>query len=231
MMTMRTTAQCLCLNIALATLSCGGSAALAQRAEPETTSTPRANATSSGPTLIELQTRLKRAQSDGELEPAVKQRVVELYQSAIERIEIAGEEAAKAKAFTERTASVPEKLRQAKERLAKAPEQSTLTVANALAAAGGDVEKLEQMLSDRRKLIDDPEKGLQARVTSIEKELAAQMPRLQEIAADLAEVEERLSTLEDELTAAAPPDEPREVTHARQSLLLGRCARRKNVPL
>ncbi len=176
----------------------------------------------SGPTLSELQTRLKRAQSDGELEPAVKQQVIELYQSAIERIEIAGEEAAKAKAFTERLASVTDKLRVAKERLSATPEKTTLTVAEALAAAGDDVEKLERMLGDRRKVIDDPEKGLQARATAIDKELGAQMPRLEEIARDLAEIEERLTTIEDALEAAAPPDEPREVTHARQSLLMTR---------
>ena len=179
-------------------------------------------ATSSGPTLSELQTRLKRAQSDGELEPAVKQQVIELYQSAIERIEIAGEEAAKSKAFTERMNSVGEKLRLAKARLAATPERTTLTAAEALAAAGDDVEKLERMLSDRRKVIEDPEKGLQQRATAIDKELGAQMPRLEEIARDLAEIEERLTTIEDELEAAAPPDEPREVTHARQSLLMTR---------
>lgn len=181
-----------------------------------------AGAASSGPTLIELQTRLKRAQSDGELEPAVKLQVIELYQSAIERIEIAGEEAAKARAFTERLASVTDKLRVAKERLAATPEKTALTIGEVLAAAGDDVEKLERMLSDRRKVIDDPEKGLQTRATSIDKELGAQMPRLEEIARDLAEIEERLTTIDDELEAAAPPDEPREVTHARQSLLMTR---------
>ncbi len=176
----------------------------------------------SGPTLIELQTRLKRAQSDGELEPAVKQQVVELFQSAIERIEIAGEEAAKSKLFAERMNSVGEKLRQAKARLVAMPERTTLTVAEASAAAGDDVEKLERMLKERRKVIDDPEKGLQARATAIDKELGAQMPRLQEIARELAEVEERVGTIEEELETAAPPDESREVTHARQSLLLTR---------
>ena len=139
--------------------------------------------------MIELQTRLKRAQSDGELEPAVKQQVVELYQSAIERIEIAGEEAAKSKLFAERLNSVGEKLRQAKARLAAMPERTTLTVAEASAAAGDDVEKLERMLEERQKVIDDPEKGLQPRATAIDKELGAQMPRLEEIARDLAEVE------------------------------------------
>ena len=175
-----------------------------------------------GPTLIELQTRLKRAQSDGELEPAVKQQVVELYQSALERIAIADEEAAKSKLFAERLNSVGEKLRQAKARLAAMPERTTLTVAEASAAAGDDVEKLERMLEERRKVIDDPEKGLQPRATAIDKELGAQMPRLEEIARDLAEVEERVATIEEELETVAPPDESREVTHARQSLLLTR---------
>ena len=40
----------------------------------------------SGPTLSELQTRLKRAQSDGELEPAVKQQVIELSTALLELV-------------------------------------------------------------------------------------------------------------------------------------------------
>ena len=175
-----------------------------------------------GPTLVELQTRLKRAQSDVELEPALKQKVVALYQTAIERIEIANEEAAKSKTFLQRMESVADELRQTRVRLTSLPGQTTLTVAEVSAAAGDDLDKLDRMLEEHRKQIDDPEQGLRAKLTAVEKELGARMSRLEEIAKELAEVDERLSLIEGELDAPVPNDEPRELTHARQTLLLTR---------
>ena len=175
-----------------------------------------------GPTLVELQTRLKRAQSDVELESMLKQKVVALYQAAIERVEIADEETAKTKTFLQRMDSVADELRQTKVRLASQPDQMTLTVAEVSAAAGDDLDKLARMLEERRKQLDDPERGLRAKVTAADKLLGSRMSRLEEIAKELAEVEERLATIQEELDAPVPNDEPRELTHARQTLLLTR---------
>ena len=175
-----------------------------------------------GPTLVELQTRLKRAQADVELEPMLKQKVVELYQAAIERLEIADEATAKTKTFRQHMDTVADELRQTKVRLASLPEQTTLSVAEVSAMAGDDLDKLDRMLEERRKQLDDPEKGLRAKVAAVEKELGARMSRLEEITKELAEVDERLGKIEEELDAPVPNDEPRELTHARQTLLLTR---------
>jgi len=198
-------------GVAIAALLALFGSALAQTGTPAT-----------GPTLVELQTRLKRAQSDVELEPMSKQKVIALYQAAIERIEIADEETAKSKMFLQRMETVADELRQTKVRLASQPDQTTLTVAEASAAAGDDLDKLDRMLEERRKQLDDPEKGLRVKVAAVEKELGSRMSRLEEIAKELAEVDERLATIQEELDAPVPNAELRELTHARQTLLLTR---------
>ncbi|MBC8114826.1 MAG: hypothetical protein H7062_10640, partial [Candidatus Saccharimonas sp.] len=170
-----------------------------------------------GPTLAELQTRLKHAQSETELEPKLKQDVVELYQAAIERIEIADEATVTAKSFLQRMNSVPEDLRQSKAKLASLPAQPLLSV-----APDEEVDKLERMLDERQKQLDDPEHGLRVNATVAEKELGARMSRLEEIANELAEIDERLGKIQEELDAPVPNDEPRELTRARQMLLLTR---------
>ena len=174
----------------------------------------QSDAPSAGPTLAELQTRLKHAQSETELEPKLKQDVIELYQAAIERIEIANEATVTTKSFLQRMNSVADGLRQATLKLASFPEQPTVSIAEDDA-----IDKLERLLDERQQEIDDPESGLRAKAVSIEKELGARMPRLEEIAGDLAEIDERLKKIQEEIDAPVPDDEPRELTHARQMLL------------
>ncbi len=179
--------------------------------------TAQTSSSSSGPTLAELKTRLKHAQSETELEPKLKQDVIELYQAAVERLEIADEATVKAKAFLQRLNTLGDELNHAKARLAALPSQTDLTIADE-----DDIDKLERMLEARQKQLDEPEKGLRARAAAAEAELSKRMSRLEEIAKELAEVEERLGEIQKELDAPAPADEPRELTHARQSLLMTR---------
>ncbi len=174
-------------------------------------------APAAGPTLAELQLRLKHAQSETDLEPKLKQDVVELYQAAIERIEIADEATLIAKAFLQRMNSVAEDLRRTKEGLASLPAQPQLTIAPA-----EEIDTLERLLGERQKQLGAPELGLRAIATAAEKEFGARMPRLEEIAGELAEIDDRLGKIQQELDAPVPEDEPRELTHARQMLLLTR---------
>ena len=174
-------------------------------------------APSAGPTLAELQTRLKHAQSETELEAKLKQDVVRLYQAAIERIEIADEATVTAKSFLQRMNSVADELRQTKAKLASLTAQSLLSV-----APEEEVDKLERLLDERQKQLDDPEHGLRVKATAAEKELGARMSRLEEIAKELAEIDERLAKIQEEFDAPVPDDEPRELTRARQMLLLTR---------
>src|SRR6188768_406474 len=75
-----------------------------------------------GLTLAELQMRLKRAQSETELEPKLKQEVIETYQAALERLEIANEAADTAKVYLDRIQTIPEELARVREKLSQLPE-------------------------------------------------------------------------------------------------------------
>jgi len=177
----------------------------------------QSDAASTGPTLAELQTRLKHAQTETELEPKLKQDVVELYQAAIERIEIANEATATTKSFLQRLNTVAADLRRAKELLASTSAQPELTI-----GAEHETEKLERMLDEQQQQLDDSEQGLRAKAAAAEKELSARMPRLKAIANERMEIDERLDKIQEELDAPVPSDEPRELSHARQMLLLTR---------
>ncbi|MDB5346087.1 MAG: mechanosensitive ion channel [Schlesneria sp.] len=165
-------------------------------------------------TLADLQMRLKHAQSEIELAPKVKQTVIETYQSAIERFEIADEAAVAAKSYLQRMNTVAEDLQQAKLMLATLPDAPSLTV-----SATDDIVSLERQLTERRQQIDDPEHGLRATAETIKRQLASRKTRLEEITHELAEIDERLTSIQDALDASPPQDQPRELTAALDTLL------------
>ncbi len=165
-------------------------------------------------TLAELQMRLKHAQSETDLPLKVKKSVIETYQSAIERFEIADEAAVAAKSYLQRMNTVAGDLEQAKLKLAALPDAPLLTV-----SATEDVDILERQLAERRQHIDDPEHGLRANAEAIKRQLAARKTRLEEITHELAEIDERLTSIQEEIDAPPPQDQPRELTAALETLL------------
>ena len=182
-------------------LSMGG--ALAQTGAP-----------AAGPTLADLQTRLKHAQSETELDPQVKQEVIETYQAAIERLEIADEATLKTRQFQQRLTSVPDELRRVRSKLDLLPGQPTLAV-----AMEDDLDTLERKLGERRRQIEEPETGLRGRLDAHKKELMERKSRLEEITRDLAELDERLAGIQELMDEPVPDNQPRELTNAIQSLL------------
>lgn len=165
-------------------------------------------------TLPELQMRLKHAQSETELEPKVKQKVIETYQSAIERFEIADEATKAAKSFLQQMNTVADDLQRAKDKLAELPDAPAVT-----SSSTDDVDALERQLEERRKRIEDPEHGLRAQAESLKKQLAGRKNRIEEISHELAEIDERLAMIQQEMEAPVPEDQPRELTMALQTLL------------
>jgi len=164
-------------------------------------------------TLEELQTRLKRAQSETELEPMVKQEVVETYQAALERFEIATEATETARRFQDQLQAVEQDLGKVREKLAELPEQATPVIAPDL-----DLVTLERTLAERRTLIEEPERGLRKRVEDAGRLVAQRKTRLEEIARDLAEIDMRLASIQELIDAPVPADQPRELTVANQTL-------------
>lgn len=135
----------------------------------------------SPPTLAELQTRLKHAQSETELEPKLKQEVIDTYQAAIERYEISTEASKTAMMFVQRLSSVPLDLQKAQQKLLSLPEHTTFEVPPDI-----DFDALGHLLAERRDAIDEPDRGLRARVELAQKEITARKSRLEEIARNLA---------------------------------------------
>ena len=167
-----------------------------------------------GPTVAELQTRLKHAQSETELDPTVKREVIEAYQSAIERLEIADEASLKTKHFQQRITSVPDELRRVMQKLDLLPGQPTFTV-----SAADDIDTLERKLDERRRQIEEHDTGLRGRLDALKKELMSRKSRLEEITRDLAELDERLDGIQKLMDEPVPDHQPRELTNAIQSLL------------
>lgn len=167
-----------------------------------------------GPTLEDLQTRLKQSQSETELEPQLKQEVIDTYQAAIERLEIASEAAATAESFHQRLGSVPEQLQLAQQALALLPEQLVEQIAPDEA-----IDSLERRWTERRAQIDEPERGLRASVEALTKTLSARKSRVEEIARDLMEIDERMESIQELMDAPIPEGQPRELTNAIQALL------------
>lgn len=165
-------------------------------------------------TLAELQMRLKHAQSETELEPKVKQSVVEAYQAAIERFEIADEAAMTAKSYLQRMNTAADDLQQAKLKLAELPDAPTLTISST-----DEIGVLERQLTEHRQRIDDPEHGLRVSAEAIKKQLAARKTRLEEITHELAEIDERLTAIQEAIDAPSPEDQQRELTIALETLL------------
>lgn len=173
-----------------------------------------------GLTLSELQTRLKHAQSETELDPKLKQQVIETYQAAIERLEIADEATSGARSFLQRVNSIPDDMHQVQQKLVEVSQNPAISE-----APDEEIDVLERKLAEHRSHIDEPEHGLRAKADAAKKELAVRKTRLEEITRDLAEIDERLSAIQEEIDAPIPENEPRELTNARHALLQTRRTR------
>lgn len=173
-----------------------------------------AQSSPTAPTLADLQTRLRRAQSETELEPKLKQEVIDTYQAAIERFEIATEAAATAERYQKLMATVEDSIKKTRDKLAQLPAQPVLTI-----APDEVIDSLERQLHERREQIEEPQHGLRVVAEAARKELASSKTRLEEIGRDLAEIDERLASIQELIDAPIPADQPRELTNALQALL------------
>ena len=175
-----------------------------------------------GPSLAELKMRLKRAQADVELEPILRQQVIDLYAAAMERIEIATEATSIAAAFSKRTNSVNDELQTIQAKRKSVSDATSLTVTTAFSLVGDDIDKLERMRLASRERIEHPDHGLRVMAADAQKKLVGRMTRLKEIANALSEVDARIETIQEDLDSPNAANEPQELNHAREMLLLTR---------
>ena len=174
-------------------------------------------------TIAALQKRISIVEGNSDLAPNLREKLLQYLREAVERLEIAQEQLEKAERFERSLPQIAETLRATERRLSQ-----TATTANPAIAAVNDVNELERMVETRTKQLDDSKDGLRKRIATLETELASWRVRPEELVNELAEVEDRLIEIEDELENLPNSGEVRELMQAHQVFLLSRRQRAEN---
>ena len=175
------------------------------------------NSKPDGLTIAALQKRIKIVEADQELTGGLRDKVLQYLRDAIERLEIAQEQSEKAERFEKRLSQVPSTLQATERRLELSPKAADPSI-----ALVEDVNELERMVETRTRQLDEPEDGLRKHIEIFETEAAMWRIRPEELVNELAEVDDRLRDIDDELDGLATSGEPRELLQSHQVFLLSR---------
>ena len=175
------------------------------------------NAKPDGLTIAVLQKRIKTVEANQELTGALRDKILLYLREAIERLEIVQEQAEKAERFEKRLSQAASTLKATERKLAFSP-----TAADSSITSVNDINELERMVETRTKQLDEPEDGLRKRIEILEAEAAMWRIRPEELVNELAEVDDRLREIEDELEGLATAGEPRELMQSHQTFLFSR---------
>ena len=181
------------------------------------TSLAQQNSKPDGLTIAALQKRIKIVEADQDLTGALRDKILQYLREAIERLEIVQEQSEKADRFEKRLSQVASTLQATESRLALSP-----TAADPAIASVDDLNELERMVETRTRQLDEPKDGLRKRIEIFETEVAMWRIRPEELVNELAEVDDRLREIDDELDGLATSGEPRELLQSHQAFLLSR---------
>ena len=181
------------------------------------TSPAQQNAKQDGLTIAALQKRIKIVEANQDLNNGLRDKVLQYLREAIERLEIVQEQSEKAEQFEKKLSQVAGTLQATENRLALSP-----TAADPSIALVNDINELERMVETRTKQLDEPKDGLRKRIEILETEAAMWRIRPEELVNELAEVDDRLREIDDELDGLATSGEPRELMQSHQAFLLSR---------
>ncbi|MEI8019367.1 MAG: hypothetical protein WCH39_14275, partial [Schlesneria sp.] len=170
-----------------------------------------------GLTIAVLQKRIKTVEANQELAGALRDKILLYLREAIERLEIVQEQTEKAERFEKRLSQVASTLSATEQRLASSPKAADPSIASV-----NDINELERMVETRAKQLDEPEDGLRKRIERLETEAAMWRIRPEELVNELAEVDDRLREIDDELEGLATTGEPRELMQSHQAFLFSR---------
>ncbi len=176
-----------------------------------------------GLTVAALQRQIKSVQNNTELPAALRDKILVYLQDAVERLELAQEQIGRADQWTRRLSLVPDALTAAKQRLAVAPKTANLAI-----VAVENVDELERIVDTQSRQLDDSENGLRKRVAKLDDDADKWRIRPEKLVTELADVEDRLHEIDDEIDALATSGEPRELLIAHRTLLLARRQRAEN---
>lgn len=168
-------------------------------------------------TVEMLEKRIKSVESNGDLAPNLREKILQFLNAAVDRLEIGQEQLEKAERLERSLLQIEESLRIVESRLANSP-----TAANPAIVEVQDLRELERMVETRAKQINDSKDGLRQRITILEAELTSWRSRPEELVNELAEVEDRLIAIEDEIEELPNSGESRELIQAHQAFLISR---------
>lgn len=172
---------------------------------------------SDAPSIAGLQKRIKLVQNDAQLAADVKEKVLGYLQGAVERLEIAKEQSEAAAKLEHKLAIAADTLQAAQQQLADVPPMPDES-----AVPTNDLDELARIVDSREKELDDAQNGLRKRVADLDMEAAETRTRPEELLNQLAEVEDRLREIDDEVDDLATANEPRELMQAHQMFLAAR---------
>ncbi len=168
-------------------------------------------------TIPKLQARIQAVQTDNDLVAGTKEQVLQYLQAAIERIEIAQDELQRAEEFERRLSKVSAALQATESRLSELARTADPAIANVK-----DLDELDRMVETRERQLEDPETGLRKQIADLSDEAARWRVRPEELITELSEVEDRLSTIEDEFDGLAASGEEGELLQAHKWFLAAR---------
>jgi potassium-dependent mechanosensitive channel len=170
-----------------------------------------------GLTIVALQKRIKIVEGNQDLAGGLRDKILQYLRDAADRLEIAREQTEKAERFEKRLSQVVVTLQATENRLASSP-----TAVDPAIASVSDMNELERMVETRTRQLDEPKDGLRKHIEILETEAAMWRIRPEELVNELAEVDDRLREIDDELDGLATSGEPHELLQSHQAFLLAR---------
>lgn len=165
-----------------------------------------------------IEKRIKAIQENAELSPSLKESAVSYLQRSIDRLQVAQEAIENAEDFEGRLPNVADAMKALQKRLSQLPTSIDSTIANEV-----ETEELEKLVEARQKLLDDPENGLRKKIAALDQEAELRRVRPEQLATELAEVEERVRQIDEEVEGLTKSSgESREVLQAHQIFMAAR---------
>jgi len=172
-------------------------------------------------TTEQIQAKLKELDGAAGLDEALKAKLVDRYRQALSYLDAAAADKAAADSYQQTLASVTKEVSDIRQALAR-PETSP----TARVSTRASIAELEQELAKQQAELT----AAQTRHADLAQQLEDQTRRPAAARTELAAAKQVRDTVEADLQAGAPPDEPPQLTQARRVLLEARLQRR-NVEL
>ena len=221
--------HCYCNAIAVIVLITGLILAQAGMAQPALIATepatngpqPALAASTSAPTIEQLEAKIKALEEDTRLPGAEQEKALTSYRLALSRLQDAQNYAAGTALFQQAMVSAPEEtaaIRQSLDTPAAAEEEAVVFTSET------DLGELEKQLTTEQTRLTD----LQSQLTDLNTQIAGQQARPEGIRAELAEARQKLAKLEKELQTPIPAEPAALLADANRTTLLARRLARSN---